>query len=84
MPRADEGSGLLVNLTDHAVIAAEVKWLRAEGHGELAVWRHFLEHFVVDLDALSRSIAMLFGTLRDGDVPHPAADQAAIVYRQAA
>ena len=68
-PRDEERSGLLIRLTDFALIAAEVDWLRSEGYTELAVWRHFLEHFVVDLDALSLIIAKLFEHSPPGERP---------------
>jgi hypothetical protein len=58
--RVDRPHRPLISLTDPHVIATEVKWLRSEGYSELAVWRHFLQHFVVDLDALSLIIAKLF------------------------
>ena len=59
--RDEERSAFPISLTDCTTIAAEVDWLQAQGYSELTVWRHFLEHFVVDLDALSLIIATLFG-----------------------
>jgi hypothetical protein len=69
--RTEERSGPLISLTDFAVIASEVRWLQDQGYTELAIWRHFLEHFVIDLDALALIIAKLFGrtTLLDGPSP---------------
>ena len=62
-------------LTDRDVIAATAAQLRAEGRGELGIWRHFLDRFVVDLDALSLIMDELFG---DGD------EGEALDYREAA
>jgi hypothetical protein len=82
--RADERPSLLISLTDCATIAAEVDWLRAQGHTKLAVWRHFLEHFVVDLDALSLIIAELFEPSSVDAQPVPEASRPAIELRVAA
>jgi hypothetical protein len=83
-PRDEERPGLLISLTNCGVIAAEVQWLQSQGYTKLAVWRHFLEHFVVDLDALSLIIAKLFEVSRSAGEPHPAADQPGFELREAA
>jgi hypothetical protein len=59
-PSPEPRSGLRVRLTDCMTIAQEVATLQAAGQTELAVWRHFLEGFIVDLDALALIIAELF------------------------
>jgi hypothetical protein len=82
--RTEERSGPLISLTNPAVIAAEVRWLQAQGQSELAVWRHFLEHFVVDLDALALIIGKLFGRAARGEELSPASRDAITEQRQAA
>ena len=81
---AKERFGLLVCLTDHAVIAAEVGSLQAKGYTELAVWRYFLEGFIVDLDALSLIITQLYGALPSDREPRPTVPKRTIGYREAA
>jgi hypothetical protein len=84
IPCAKEHPGLLARLTDHALIAAEARWLRAEGYTELAMWRHFLERFAVDLDALSLIIGEMFGPSASDAEARPAADAREFEYREAA
>jgi hypothetical protein len=83
-PGTEERSGFLISLTEPRIITAEVRWLQAQGHTELAVWRHFLEHFVVDLDALALIIAKLFGSAAPDEDPSPASREATPEQRQAA
>jgi hypothetical protein len=77
---AEPHASLRSRLTDHHDIAARVALLRADGHGELSIWRYFLDSFVVDLDALSLIMAELFGR-KDASGAMPAA---ALGYREAA
>ncbi|MFI4996555.1 MAG: hypothetical protein ACHQAQ_12325 [Hyphomicrobiales bacterium] len=81
---AKEHPGLLISLTNCGVIAAEVQWLQSQGYTKLAIWRHFLEHFVVDLDALSLIIGEMFGPSAGDAEPRPAADAREFEYREAA
>jgi hypothetical protein len=79
-----ERSGPLISLTDQAVIATQVRWLQDQGYTELAVWRHFLEHFAVDLDALALIITKLFGPMPACEAPQIAALEAMPQIHQAA
>jgi hypothetical protein len=70
-------------LTDHRTIAARATHLRIAGHGKLAIWRYFLDSYVVDLDTLSLIMAELFGHGCAGDeTPRDAAE--AFAYPEAA
>ena len=66
-------SGLRLRLTDCGVIATEVDRLRAAGYSAPAVWRYFLDAFIIDLDALSLIMAELYGNLPSPEVARPAA-----------
>jgi hypothetical protein len=74
---ASEPSGLRARLTDPAAIAAAAELLREAGYTEVAVWRHFIEAFAVDLDALSLIMRELFGAPHVGPEPRAAAPIAA-------
>ena len=50
----------------------------------LAVWRYFLETFVVDLDALSLIITELFGASPGDAEPGSTVPALALAYREAA
>ena len=56
--------GLRRRLTDPARIAKAVNLLRGAGYTEVAIWRHFIDAFAVDLDALSHIMRELFGKTR--------------------
>jgi hypothetical protein len=66
-PLVEPLASLRSRLTDHCSIAARATHLRAAGHGELVIWRYFLESYVVDLDTLSLIMAELFGHGSAGD-----------------
>ena len=53
--------GVRKRLTDPETIATAVELLREAGYTELAIWRHFIDAFAVDLDALSLIMKELFG-----------------------
>ena len=57
---SEQEDGLRRRLTDPVRIAKAVKLLRAAGYTELAIWRHFIDAFAVDLDALSYIMKELF------------------------
>ncbi|MBV8765549.1 MAG: hypothetical protein JOZ66_11600 [Hyphomicrobiales bacterium] len=61
---SEEEDGLRRRLTDPVRIAKAVKLLREAGYTELAIWRHFIDAFAVDLDALSHIMKELFGKTR--------------------
>jgi hypothetical protein len=58
---AQKTDGLRKRLTDPGTIARAVELLRQAGYTELAIWRHFVDAFAVDLDALSLIMKELFG-----------------------
>ena len=58
---AQQANGLRKRLTDPGTIATAVELLREAGYPELAIWRHFVDAFAVDLDALSLIMKELFG-----------------------
>ncbi len=62
---AHRPDGLRKRLTDLGTIATAVELLRQAGYPEVAIWRHFVEDFVVDLDALSLIMKELFGSAQD-------------------
>jgi hypothetical protein len=65
--------GVRKRLTDPETIATAVELLREAGYPELAIWRHFIDAFAVDLDALALIMKELFGKARaDGEL-RPAA-----------
>jgi|ERR1700722_11922918 hypothetical protein len=53
--------GVRKRLTDPETIVTAVELLREAGYTELAIWRHFIDAFAVDLDALSLILKELFG-----------------------
>jgi hypothetical protein len=81
---ASQRNGLRIRLTDLLAIATEVGALQAAGYNELAIWRHFLDAFIVDLDALSLIIAELFGAASEENTAHAAASAQFVVHREAA
>jgi hypothetical protein len=58
---SQQADGLRKRLTDPGTIATAVELLREAGYTELAIWRHFVDAFAVDLDALSLIMKELFG-----------------------
>jgi hypothetical protein len=58
---ASQQDGVRKRLTDPATIVTAVELLREAGYTELAIWRHFIDAFAVDLDALSLILKELFG-----------------------
>ncbi|MFI5013198.1 MAG: hypothetical protein ACHQAY_12715 [Hyphomicrobiales bacterium] len=84
VPAARRSTELRARLTDIVVIATQAESLRVAGYTELAIWRHFLEAFIVDLDALSLIIAELFGKRQADGEPGPAASAQGFGYHQAA
>ncbi|MBV8767735.1 MAG: hypothetical protein JO357_11625 [Hyphomicrobiales bacterium] len=60
-------NGVRTRLTDPSTIATAAKLMREAGYTELAIWRHFIDAFAVDLDALSLIMAELFGSSRGDD-----------------
>jgi hypothetical protein len=69
---SEQQDGLRTRLTDPATIASAVKLLRQAGYTELAIWRHFLDAFAVDLDMLSLIMKELFGKPRASGELRPA------------
>ncbi|MBV8961495.1 MAG: hypothetical protein JOY97_00200 [Hyphomicrobiales bacterium] len=54
-------NGVRTRLTDPAMIATAAKLMREAGYAELVIWRHFIDAFAVDLDALSVIMTEIFG-----------------------
>ena len=69
---AQQANGLRTRLTDPGTIATAVELLREAGYPELAIWRHFVDAFAVDLDALALIMKELFGTPRSQGPAQPA------------
>ena len=64
--------GVRKRLTDPETIATAVELLREAGYTELAIWRHFIDAFAVDLDALSLILKELFGKAHTQHESRPA------------
>jgi hypothetical protein len=70
---SQQHEGLRTRLTDPVMIATAAELLRQAGYTELAIWRHFLDAFTVDLDALSLIMRELFRPRAADPKPDPGA-----------
>jgi hypothetical protein len=70
---SQQHDGLRTRLTDPVMIATAAELLRQAGYTELAIWRHFLDAFAVDLDALSLIMRELFRPRAADPRPDPGA-----------
>ncbi|MBV9569534.1 MAG: hypothetical protein JO172_15500 [Hyphomicrobiales bacterium] len=69
-------NGVRTRLTDPTTISTAAKLMREAGYTELAMWRHFIDAFAVDLDALSLIMKELFSSAGAKGAPRITSSQA--------